>query len=101
MSKETKKKKVEEEKVEEEKKERKIVDKNWGYGYLRGNIDGSFNSIIEFAELSKTMCNPSIQYGTILNFYMLIRIRSVMISSILSQMNIRTKISNSSYIRIS
>lgn len=68
MSKETKKKKVEEEKVEE-KKERKIVDKNWGYGYLRGNIDGSFNSIMEFAELSKTMCDPTIHYGTILNFY--------------------------------
>lgn len=70
MSKETnKKKKVEEKKIEEEKKERKIVDKNWAYGYLRGNIDGSFKSIMEFAELSKTMCNPSVQYGTILNFY--------------------------------
>ncbi len=64
MSKETKKKKA-----EEEQKERKIIDKNWAYGYLRGNIDGAFNSITEFAELSKTMCTPTIQYGTILNFY--------------------------------
>ena len=68
MSKETKKKKVEEEKVEEQK-ERKIVDKNWSYGYLHGSIDGSFKSIMEFIEFSKTMCDPTLQHGTIVNFF--------------------------------